>query len=123
MSLNENNSQYQGLIGLEFKYGHYWIMHDFKVDQRKISQTVVIGCLGAYNRKKFIEIGGFEPLLLLFIGRRRLIYRASKRGWKCKYVPEAITYHRNQATISKFNKSWINMINRRNKLLFFLLKL
>ena len=123
MSLNENNSQYQGgLIGLEFKHGHYWILHDFKENQRKVSQTVVIGCLGAYDRKKFIEIGGFEPLLLPFYWEDAdLSYRASKRGWKCRYVPEAITYHRNQATISKFNKSWINMINRRNKLLFFYL--
>ena len=123
MSLDENNAQYQGgLIGLEFKHGHYWIVHDFKVDQRKMSQTVVIGCLGSYKRKKFIEIGGFEPLLLPFYWEDAdLSYRASKRGWKCKYLPEAKTYHRNQATISKFNKSWINMINRRNKLLFFYL--
>tara|TARA_B100000674_G_C37953618_1_gene968483 strand:+ start:1340 stop:2254 length:915 start_codon:yes stop_codon:yes gene_type:complete len=123
MSLDESNGEYQGgLIGLEFKYGHYWIVHDFMIDQRKRSHTVVIGCLGAYNREKFIEIGGFEPLLLPFYWEDAdLSYRASKRGWKNKYIPEAITYHKNQATISRFNKSWINLINRRNKLLFFYL--
>ena len=123
MSLNEDNSRYQGgLIGLEFKWGHYWIAHDFKMNQRKTNQTVVVGCLGSYDREKFIEIGGFEPLLLPFYWEDAdLSYRASKRGWKCKYVPDAITYHRNKATISKFDRSWINLVNRRNKLLFFYL--
>lgn len=123
MSLDEGNLDYQGgLLGLEFKFGHYWIVHDFKEDQRAVSQIVVIGCLGAYNRRKFNEIGGFEPLLLPFYWEDAdLSYRASKRGWRCKYLPEAITFHRNQATISKFDKSWITLINRRNKLLFFYL--
>ncbi len=123
MSLDEGTGEYQGgLIGLEFKYGHYWIVHNYLTEHRELNHTVIIGCLGAYKRDKFMEIGGFEPLLLPFYWEDAdLSYRASKRGWKCRYVPEAITYHKNQATISRFDKSWINLINRRNKLLFFYL--
>lgn len=122
-SLDEQNGDYQGgLIGLEFKSGHYWVAHNYERDRRNQKQTVVVGCLGAYSKSKFIELGGFEPLLYPFYWEDvDLSYRASKRGWLCKYIPDAITYHSNQATIGRFDKSWINLINRRNKLLFFYL--
>lgn len=122
-SLDQSKGEYQGgLIGLEFKDGHYWINHDYEKENRDQSHTVVTGCLGAYNRKKFLMLEGFEPLLYPFYWEDTdLAYRASKRGWRCLYKPEAISYHQNQATIARFSKWWINLINRRNKLLFFYL--
>ena len=50
-SLDEQNGDYQGgLIGLEFKSGHYWVAHNYERDRRNQKQTVVVGCLGAYSK-------------------------------------------------------------------------
>jgi O-antigen biosynthesis protein len=123
--LNEGTRTYQsGLIEAEFKKGHIWLRHEFQPEDTQKSKLVSLGCLGAYQRKMFLEIGGFEALFLPFYWEDAdLSYRASKRGWKCYYQPSARAEHIHRGTISSFDPNFVRFVNRRNKILFFWLNI
>lgn len=52
------------------------------------------GGFGAFDRKRFLELGGYDDLYLP--GRMEdadLMFRAWKKGWKCYFQPKSILYH------------------------------
>lgn len=109
-----------GYFTVENKKGHLLLRNDNKATPGP--HLMSLGCLGAYRRSTFLELGGFERLLLPFYWEDAdLSYRASKAGFRCYYCPEATTEHMSQATISKFPSDFVHFTNRRNKLLFFYL--
>ncbi len=56
----------------------------------------------AYDRRKFLELGGFDPLLAPFyLEDTDLGYMAWKRGWKVMYEPRSVVYHEHRGTIGK----------------------
>lgn len=122
-TVDEGTHKYQaGLLDLEFKKGHFWLIQDFSNQESSMPSLRSLGCLGAYRKTLFIELGGFEPLFLPFYWEDAdLSYRAAKCGWKILFEPKAITEHIGQATISKFIPARVRKTNRRNKLLFFYL--
>ena len=72
----------------------------------------------AVNKKKWLELGGFDDLYYPFYSEETdIAYRALKRGWKIYYEPRSIVYHRGEGfTITKARKSWyINLIGERNR--------
>jgi GT2 family glycosyltransferase len=74
----------------------------------------------AFDRKKFLELGGFDPLLEPFyLEDTDLGYMAWKRGWKVLYQPRSIVYHEHRGTIGKkFTPEFIQDVLRKNFLLF-----
>ncbi len=123
--LNEGSRTYQsGLLEAEFKKGQVWLRHGFQIEDTQEARQVNIGCLGAYRRDLFLEIGGFEALFLPFYWEDAdLSYRARKRGWKCYYQPLAKAEHIHRGTISRFDQNFVRYVNRRNKILFFWLNI
>ncbi len=75
----------------------------------------------AFDRKKFLEMGGLDPLYRpYYYDDVDLSYRAWKRGWKVLYQPRSILYHMEAATISRLNTpAEIDILNRKNNLLFY----
>ena len=73
-----------------------------------------------FERRKLLELGGFEPLMSPFYWEDvELSYRAWKRGWCILYEPESIVYHDASTTIKKsFKKIKITRIDIRNRFLF-----
>jgi GT2 family glycosyltransferase len=56
----------------------------------------------AYDRRKFLELGGFDPLFEPFyLEDTDLGYLAWKRGWKVLYEPRSIVYHEHRGTIGR----------------------
>jgi len=56
----------------------------------------------AYDREKFLELGGFDPLFEPFyLEDTDLSYNAWRRGWKVLYQPASRLYHEHRATIGK----------------------
>ena len=56
----------------------------------------------AFDRAKFLELGGFDHLLAPFyLEDTDLGYLAWKRGWKVLYQPRSIVYHEHRGTIGK----------------------
>jgi len=74
----------------------------------------------AFDRKKFLELGGFDELLKPFyLEDTDLGYLAWKRGWKVLYQPASIVYHEHRGTIGKrFSEAYIQSVLKKNFLLF-----
>ncbi len=74
----------------------------------------------AYDRKKFLELGGFDPILHPFyMEDADVSYLAWKRGWKVLYAPGSVVYHEHRGTIGKkFSPASIERTIQKNHLLF-----
>ncbi len=74
----------------------------------------------AFDRRKVLELGGFDPLLAPFyLEDTDLGYLAWKRGWKVLYQPRSVVYHEHRGTIGKrFTKGQIDLTVQKNILLF-----
>ena len=74
----------------------------------------------AFDRRKFLELGGFDELLAPFyLEDADLGYLAWKRGWKVLYQPRSIVYHEHRGTIGKrFTDVHIQAVLKKNYLLF-----
>jgi O-antigen biosynthesis protein len=74
----------------------------------------------AFDRRKFLELGGFDPLLRPFyLEDTDLGYLAWKRGWKVLYQPRSAVYHEHRGTIGRhFSPAAIQAVYRKNFVLF-----
>ncbi|MFY9607486.1 MAG: glycosyltransferase [Blastocatellia bacterium] len=72
-----------------------------------------------FDRQKFLELGGFEPLLSPFYWEDvELSYRAWKRGYTVMYEPRSVARHRISSTIGKLSGRKVRTIEQRNRLIF-----
>jgi O-antigen biosynthesis protein len=74
----------------------------------------------AFDRRKFLQLGGFNELLRPFyLEDTDLGYLAWKRGWKVLYQPRSVVYHEHRGTIGKrFSQSQIELVLKKNFILF-----
>jgi len=74
----------------------------------------------AFDRRKFLELGGFDELLRPFyLEDTDVGYMAWKRGWKVMYQPQSKVWHEHRGTIGKtFSRGYIDGVIRKNFLLF-----
>lgn len=74
----------------------------------------------AFDRRKFLELGGFDELFRPFYFEDTdLGYQAWKRGWKVLYQPASTVYHEHRGTIGKkFSPAYIDAVLKRNLILF-----
>ena len=74
----------------------------------------------AFDRRKFLELGGFDELLAPFyLEDTDLGYMAWKRGWKKLYQPASVVYHEHRGTIGRrFSEAYIQGILKKNFVLF-----
>lgn len=75
---------------------------------------------GAFDKNKFLELGGFDDLYLPGIMEDAdFCYRAWKRGYKGYYQPKSLIYHMGQASFKKeFGSKKIMELAHRNTFLF-----
>lgn len=74
----------------------------------------------AFDRRKFLELGGFDELLAPFyLEDTDLGYLAWKRGWKVLYQPRSAVFHEHRGTIGKrFTDAEIQSVLKKNYILF-----
>ena len=74
----------------------------------------------AFDRRKFLELGGFDELLAPFyLEDTDVGYLAWKRGWKVLYQPRSVVYHEHRGTIGKqFTAAQIDLVLKKNFALF-----
>jgi GT2 family glycosyltransferase/glycosyltransferase involved in cell wall biosynthesis len=74
----------------------------------------------AFDRRKFLELGGFDELLAPFyMEDTDLGFMAWKRGWKVLYQPRSVVYHEHRGTIgNRFTDAQIQAVLKKNNLLF-----
>lgn len=78
------------------------------------------GGFGAFDRKKFLELGGYDDLYLPgIIEDTDLCVRAWKKGYASYYQPESVIYHMGRASFKKaFGLKRLLAISHRNTYLF-----
>ncbi len=76
-----------------------------------------VGAFSAYDRAKYLELGGFDPLVFL-VEDVELSYRAWKRGWLVKYEPRSVAYHDASRTMDAvYRRRRLDRISRRSRIL------
>lgn len=78
------------------------------------------GGSSAFDRRKFLELGGFNELLRPFYYEDTdLGHMAWKRGWKLLYQPASVVFHEHRGTIGKtFSNRYIEGVLKKNVLLY-----
>jgi len=106
-----------GPARLNFENGFYgW---KFDTEHQKTCHTLFTsGGFMAVDRKKFIELGGFNRLFMpAYCEDLDLCFRAWRRGWRCIYEPGSVVWHRHQATWSRNSIDSLGSLELRNLLL------
>lgn len=91
----------------------------YEKDLEGISPTFLAG-FGAFDRKKFLELGGYDPLYLPGIMEDTdICFRAWKRGYYCYYQPKSHIYHMGKVSFTKrFGNKKLLAISHRNTYFF-----
>jgi GT2 family glycosyltransferase len=72
-----------------------------------------------FDRQKFLEIGGFDDLLLpAYWEDVDISYRAWKRGYSIVYEPRSVVRHRVSSTMRKVNQRRMRRIQQRNRIIY-----
>lgn len=101
-----------------FKKG---FLNHFAAKPQKGKTFWVSGGSGIFDKGKFLELGGFDPIYAPFYWEDvDLSYRAIKQGYKCFFEPEAIVDHFHEEGAIQKSKSqpYIKRISYRNQFLF-----
>lgn len=80
---------------------HHGIYHwDYERDRQELCHTLFCsGGFMAVDRKKFLELGGFNRLFWpAYAEDLDLCFRSWRRGWRCVFEPASIVWHRENGT-------------------------
>jgi len=102
-----------GMLGASFSYS------DYEQAKERRGFTLSAG-VAAFDRKKFLELGGYDELYLPGIYEDvDLCYRGWKKGWRGYYEPASRKFHLGSASFKKrFSSIEIQKMAYRNSLLF-----
>lgn len=115
---------HEGLqTAVRWRFGLLQARSDFPGHQQTMHQpglTASAGAVMAVDRAKFLELGGFDPLYLP--GRLEdldFAFRGYLAGWHARYVPQAVAWHRGEATFARVHgAAGSQALALRNTLLF-----
>jgi O-antigen biosynthesis protein len=117
----EKRREETGKTGAYIRHGSIYAWHeaDFTGDG-PFPVTYAGGGSTAYDRKKLLELGGFDELYHPFyVEDLDLSFMAWKRGWRIVFKPESVVYHKHRGTIgSRFSQTYIQSIIRKNEIVF-----
>jgi GT2 family glycosyltransferase len=115
---------YEGLqTAIRWRWGLIQAVSDYPGFERVMRSsclTASAGAVIAVDRNRFLELGGFDPLYLP--GRLEdldFAYRGYMAGCHARYVPQAVAYHKGEATYCQelgYDRS--HALALRNTLLF-----
>lgn len=72
-----------------------------------------------FDRRKFLDIGGFDSLLApIYWEDVDISYRAWKRGLSVVYEPRSVVHHRVSSTMRKVNQRKVRRMQQRHRLIF-----
>ncbi len=101
--------------GMWSSYRNYDVLPSAKAHPEFLS-FAAIAAFSAYDRDKFLKIGGFEPMTAMFEDIE-ISYRGWKHGWLIKYEPRSVAYHDAGQTMSRrYKPRSLEMLSRRSRL-------
>ncbi len=83
-------------------------------------QFVLLGCCFVCDRKKMLELGGFDEIFSPFYWEDAdLAIRALRRGYHLAFEPQSKVYHQTSSTIANYRSNTRRrLVSIRNKFLF-----
>lgn len=76
------------------------------------------GGMCAMDRRKFLDLGGFDPLFSPFYYEDfDLSYQAWKRGWRVLLTPASRVHHDHQGSIGRLPTRYVSTVIQRNAIL------
>jgi len=102
--------------GMWSTYQNYDIRPGARRDVALLSFTA-IGAFSAYDRAKFLDLGGFDPMAAM-VEDIELSYRGWKRGWLIQYEPGSVACHDASQTMDRrYRRRALDKISRRSRIL------
>jgi GT2 family glycosyltransferase len=102
--------------GMWSTYQNYDLLPGADPTQSLLSFSA-IGAFSAFDRKKYLELGGFDPLAAM-VEDVELSYRGWKRGWAIHYEPRSVAYHDASQTMDRrYQRRTLDKISRRSRIL------
>ncbi len=102
--------------GMWSTYRNYDLRPGVGPDLSLLSFTA-IGCFSMFDRARFLEVGGFDPLAAM-VEDVEVSYRGWKRGWLVKYEPRSVAYHDASQTMDRrYSRRSLDKISRRSRML------
>ncbi|MCD8484487.1 glycosyltransferase [Candidatus Woesebacteria bacterium] len=95
------------------------LVHWYDSNQNNSTTLWTSGGSMAFDRAKFLEIGGMDTLFYpAYEEDRDLSYRAVKHGWKIKFLPQAKVLHQHETTnTSVFGRKNMEIMSWKNQFL------
>jgi len=121
--LNQDGSKVEIGAKIPRRIGKY-VKTDFQYlphSESKSAPTLFLsGANALIDRKKLIELGGFDELFSPFYSEDLdLGIRAWRMGWKCYFHEQSYCYHLGSATMkTHVQKEWVKTVYFRNRMLF-----
>lgn len=118
LSHEKNKLIKRGRGGAKFKRG---FVEHFAIAIKQGETFWVSGGSGVFDRGKFLELGGFDPVFAPFYWEDiDLSFRAAKRGFKSFFEPKAqVDHFHEKGAIRKTNQPFfIKIVSYRNQFLF-----
>jgi len=100
---------------------HHGLYHwDYQRNRQELCHTLFCsGGFMAVNRKKFLELGGFNRLFWPgYAEDLDLSFRAWRKGWRCIFEPASVVLHRENGTWGEHSNRRVARLCLRNALLF-----
>src|SRR6185369_10459492 len=73
------------------------------------------GCAAVYRREMIDEVGLFDDAYFAYLEDLDLGLRGQLRGWRCRYVPSAVAYHKKSMT-SGYHSAFKAYLVERNRI-------
>ena len=73
------------------------------------------GCAAAYRKQMLEDVGVFDERYFAYLEDLDLAFRGQLRGWTCRYVPDAIAYHKKSMT-SGYHSAFKAFLVERNRI-------
>ncbi len=73
------------------------------------------GCAAMYRTSMLADVGVFDERYFAYLEDLDLAFRGQLRGWKCRYVPDAVAYHKKSMT-SGYHSAFKAYLVERNRI-------
>jgi GT2 family glycosyltransferase len=92
-----------------------WLEKDLGQYDEAVEVLGPNGCAAAYRRGMLDDVGLFDERYFAYLEDLDLAFRGQLRGWKCRYVPDAVAYHKKSMT-SGYHSAFKAFLVERNRI-------
>jgi GT2 family glycosyltransferase len=103
-------------VGAGYKRGHLMPSNSYPSAEDVFGAS---GCAMLLRRSMLADVGRFDEDFFLLAEDSDLCFRAQLRGWRCLYAPDAIVYHKLNASIGKLSRAHVFYGQRNVEYLYF----